>query len=95
MRVPIISHSHDGIRVNIDGVADVFGNAVQLAESYARHKARCQTLEEAVRPRVEMLSRSFGRSDFDNSDPAHCKQLATAAQELIEVLLPLMEHCRR
>lgn len=95
MKCPIISHSHDGIRVNIDGVADVFSSPVQLAEAYARHKATCQTIADIVRSKSETLSRAVGRSDFDKGDPTHCQALHDAASALLPELISLLEHCRR
>lgn len=32
MTIPIITHNHDGIRINIDGVVSCFANAVYLAD---------------------------------------------------------------
>lgn len=60
MTVAIVSHNHDGIRINIDGVVEVHANAVYMAESLARYKmtakARIADVEKKAESATTLLN---------------------------------------
>lgn len=107
MTVPIISHSHEGIRVNIDGVTDFFGNAVQVAEAYARHKATCRELADVIAPLAGELGKAadwirglpteeHGALVLSEDKAVRLQDGITGQVEALNLVLSkLMEHCRR
>lgn len=61
MTIPIITHNHDGIRINIDGVVSCFANAVYLAEAHARHVVTARDCVTTVQIVAEHLARDRNR----------------------------------
>ncbi len=95
LKCPIVSHSHEGIRVNIDGVVDQFGTAVSLAETYAKHKCRCQLLAEPVGTFAEAVAKGIRDESPFEDGKGMSVQLHDDIQDLLKHLGELMNHCRR
>lgn len=91
MTVAIVSHNHDGIRINIDGIVDVYANAIYMAESLARYKITAKGRMEAVEKKAESATTllNFMRK-VDTTEPLSEHEIDTIVRQGVTVLEDLL-----
>lgn len=83
MKTAVISHDHEGIRLNIDGVVSSFGNSIWLAESYARLKMNHDEARRIIGNYLESLVASDSALRVE---PDELKFIHARAEKAIQVL---------